>query len=134
MIAKTESPKQVLIVDDEPYIREVAQICLETTTPWSISTADSGQACLTMAMEQQPDVILLDIMMPGLDGLSTFQKLQENEATREIPVILLTAKVQAGDRNRYEKYGITATIPKPFDPMTLPQQVAGLLNWTLEFQ
>ncbi|HIK53606.1 MAG TPA: response regulator [Synechococcales cyanobacterium M55_K2018_004] len=123
--------KRILVVDNEEYIREVAQICLETVAGWEVLTAASGMEGIAIAIEEKPDAILLDIMMPDMDGIATFQKLQENEATRSIPVVLLTAKVQAADRRRYEALGIRAAIAKPFDPLQLASQVATALNWSL---
>ena len=123
--------KRILVVDNEPYIQEVAQICLETIAGWQVITAGSGSEGLTKAASENPDAILLDVMMPDMDGLTTFQKLQANSATQTIPVILLTAKVQASDRRRYEDLGITATIPKPFDPLQLANQMAEILGWNL---
>ena len=123
--------KRILVVDNEPYIQEVAQICLETIAGWQVITASSGREGLTKAASEHPDAILLDVMMPDMDGLTTFQKLQANLATQTIPVILLTAKVQASDRRRYEDLGITATIPKPFDPLELANQVAEILGWNV---
>ncbi|MEM8807051.1 MAG: response regulator, partial [Cyanobacteria bacterium P01_G01_bin.38] len=111
------APKQILIIDNEPYIQEVAQISLETVGGWAVLTADSGAAGIATAEKMQPDGILLDVMMPDMDGVATFQALQANPVTQEIPVILLTAKVQAADRRRYEDLGIRATIAKPFDPL-----------------
>jgi CheY-like chemotaxis protein len=121
--------KRILVVDNEEYIREVAQICLETVAGWEVLTASSGQEGMSSAAAEQPDAILLDVMMPDMDGVTTFQKLQANPTTRQIPVILLTAKVQASDRRRYENLGITGLIPKPFDPLQLANQVATALGW-----
>ncbi|MEM7649133.1 MAG: response regulator [Cyanobacteria bacterium P01_A01_bin.70] len=103
------APKQILIIDNEPYIQEVAQISLETVAGWAVITADSGAAGIATAEKMQPDGILLDVMMPDMDGVATFQALQANPSTQAIPVILLTAKVQAADRQRYEDLGIIVT-------------------------
>jgi CheY-like chemotaxis protein len=121
--------KQILIIDNEPYIQEVAQISLETLAGWQVLTASSGQSGIATAEQVQPDAILLDVMMPDMDGIATFEKLQANPATQPIPVILLTAKVQVADRRRYEALGIMATIAKPFDPLTLADQIARILGW-----
>lgn len=123
--------KRILIIDNEQYIQEVAQICLETTAGWEVLTASSGREGLLKAETEQPDAILLDVMMPDMDGVSTFETLQENSATQNIPVILLTAKVQAADRRRYAELGIKATIAKPFNPLELASQVAQALGWSL---
>jgi CheY-like chemotaxis protein len=122
--------RRILIVDDEEDIREVAQLTLEAVGGWEVLTAASGNEALAKAASQQPDAILLDIMMPDLDGLATFQKLQTNPVTQHIPVILLTAKVQAADRHRFAELGLTAMIVKPFDPMTLAERVADALGWS----
>lgn len=123
--------KRILIIDNEQYIREVTQICLETVANWEVVCAESGSEGLVKAESEQPDAILLDVMMPDMDGLTTFQKLQENPATQHIPVILLTAKVQASDRRRYAEMGLTAAIAKPFEPLQLANQVAEALDWTI---
>ncbi len=121
--------KRVLIIDNEPHIQEVAQICLETVAGWQVIAADSGKEGLVKAEVEQPDAILLDVMMPDMDGPTTFQKLQENDATKKIPVILLTAKVQASDRRRYAEMGLRDVIAKPFDPIQLASQIAQALGW-----
>lgn len=123
--------KTILVIDNEPSIQEVTQICLETVAGWHVVTASSGLEGLEKAATEQPDAILLDVMMPGMDGITTFQKLQENEKTREIPVLLLTAKVQASDRQRYVEMGVREAIAKPFNPLELPAQIAAALGWSL---
>jgi len=120
----------VLVVDDNDDIRELAQLCLETVDGWDVLTASSGAAAIESARENQPDAVLLDMMMPGMDGLTTFQHLQSDESTRDIPVLLFTAKLQARDRQIWQGTAIRGTIAKPFDPMTLGTQVSKTLNWT----
>ena len=121
--------KHILIVDDEDDIREVAELALEAVGGWQVSMANSGLDGLAKAEAEQPDAILLDVMMPDMDGLETFQKLQANSATQEIPVILLTAKAQATDQQRFLQVGVTGIITKPFKAMMLASQVAELLGW-----
>lgn len=123
--------KRILIIDNESYIQEVAQICLQTTAGWQVVTAGSGLEGIAKAEIEQPDAILLDVMMPDMDGPTTFQQLQENSATCKIPVILLTAKVQASDRLHYEELGVKGAIAKPFAPLQLANQIATLLGWSL---
>jgi len=123
--------KSVLIIDNEQYIQEVTQICLQTTAGWQVLTAGSGHEGIAIATAEQPDMILLDMMMPDMDGLTTFQALQDNPVTCPIPVILLTAKVQAADRRRYDELGVKGAIAKPFDPLQLASQVAVILGWSL---
>ena len=120
---------RVLVIDDEEDIREIARDSLEIMGGYAVLTANSGAEGLTGARAQQPDVILLDMMMPGMDGSATFQRLQDDAATRDIPVILLTAKVQASDQLRFAELGVAGVIAKPFDPISLANQVAQILGW-----
>ena len=124
--------KRILVVDNEPAIQEVAQICLETIAGWEVVTANSGYECLDKAATYQPDAILLDVMMPEMDGITTFHKLQENPVTQAIPVIFLTAQAQSSDRQKFMQLGVKAAIAKPFHPIELATQVAHALGWELE--
>jgi CheY-like chemotaxis protein len=119
----------VLIVDDEDDIREVAQASLELVGGWEVLTASSGREGIERAAAERPDAILLDVMMPDLDGPSTFQHLQANPVTRDIPVLLLTAKVQTADRVHFQGLGVAGVLAKPFDPMRLASDVAAALGW-----
>ena len=121
--------KRILIIDDEADIREVAQLSLEISSGWEVLTAASGSEGLATAEAQQPDAILLDVMMPDMDGPTTFQKLQKTPNTKDIPVIFLTAKVQAAEQLRYAQLGVTAVLTKPFDPVMLGNQIAEALGW-----
>jgi CheY-like chemotaxis protein len=119
-----------LIVDDEDDIREVARMSLELIGGWTVSVAECGADAIARARELLPDVILLDVMMPDLDGVATLQILTEDPATGEIPVIFLTAKAQVGERRRLEEAGARGLIAKPFEPMTLAQEVEAILSST----
>jgi CheY-like chemotaxis protein len=121
--------KRVLVVDNEAYIQEVAKLSLEIVAGWQVLTAMSGLEAIEIAMVELPDVILLDVMMPGMDGLTTFAKLQEKAETQVIPVILLTASIQSSDRQAYKKLGIIHAIAKPFDPISLAQEITTALGW-----
>lgn len=121
--------RRILIVDDEDDIREVAAMALEVVGGFAVLAASSGAEALERAREERPDAILLDVMMPGLDGPTTHARLQDDVATREIPVILLTAKVKTSDRRRFDALGLAGVLTKPFDPMQLPGQVADVLGW-----
>lgn len=121
--------KRVLIVDDEDDIREVAQLSLEMTAGWAVLAASSGAEGLRLARAERPDAILLDVMMPEMDGPATFERLQADPETRSIPVVLLTAKVQAGDQRRLAELGVAGVLSKPFDPMQLASDVARVLGW-----
>ncbi len=124
-------PKRVLVVDDEDDIREVAQVSMETVAGWEVLTASSGREGVARARVEQPDAILLDVMMPEMDGLATLQQLQADPATQHIPVIFLTARVLSGDRRRFAESGVKEVIAKPFDPLKLPDQMAKALGWRL---
>ena len=121
--------KRILLVDDEDHIREVAQLSLETVGGWEVTPAGSGTEALAKAESQRPDAILLDVMMPELDGPTTFERLRADASTRDIPVVFLTAKVQAADRRRFDELGVAAVIAKPFDPLTLADEVRAALGW-----
>jgi CheY-like chemotaxis protein len=120
---------RVLIIDDEDDIREVAALSLESIAGWQVFTANSGAQGLARAAEYKPDAILLDVMMPGMDGPSTFRELRKNPATARIPVLLLTAKAQSIDQRRFAGLGVEAVLFKPFDPLTLSGQIASVLGW-----
>jgi len=102
---------------------------LEMVGGHEVITAAGGEDGLARARTEQPDAILLDVMMPELDGPATFESLQADPATRDIPVILLTAKLQPADRARFAELGVHAVLSKPFDPMTLADEVAEILGW-----
>src|SRR5215813_14131789 len=121
--------KRILVIDDEDDIREVAQVGLEMVANWQVITASSGGEGLVKAKAEQPDAILLDVMMPDLDGPTTFRKLQDEAATRHIPVLLLTAKVQAADRRQFAELGVKGVIAKPFDPLKLAEEMSRILGW-----
>ena len=117
-----------LVVDDDEDIREVARLSLELVGGWVVSVADSGSEAISQAVALTPDVILLDVMMPGLDDVATLQALSDDPRTRAIPVIFLTAKAQVGERRRLEEAGARGLIAKPFDPLNLAHDVERILN------
>ncbi|UBF24518.1 response regulator [Kovacikia minuta CCNUW1] len=119
--------KRILIIDDEPDIREATQVCLEVAKGWEVLTAGSSYEGLEKAAAELPDAVLLDVMMPDMDGLATFEQLRNNPITQHIPVILLTAKAQPADRRRFTQLKIAAVITKPYDPLTLADQIADIL-------
>jgi two-component system, OmpR family, alkaline phosphatase synthesis response regulator PhoP len=122
-------PHHVLIVDDEDDIREIAQLCMELDG-WTVLTARSGGEAASAADGNRVDVILLDVMMPGLDGPQTLHLLREEHHTKDIPVIFLTATVQVAEQRHLRDLGACGLIAKPFDPMTLARQVAELMETT----
>ena len=124
--------KCILVIDDEQDIHKIAQIGLTLTTDWTVVTASSGEEGVRLAVEAQPDAILLDAMMPMQDGAATIKQLKATVATQKIPVIFFTAKAQPASRLEFYRLGAKGVITKPFDPTTLSSQVAGFLDWPLE--
>ncbi|PSB06886.1 two-component system response regulator [Pleurocapsa sp. CCALA 161] len=120
--------QKILIIDDDDDVREATQICLEITGDWEIITASSGQEGLIKAIAEQPNLILLDVMMPVMDGLETFSELQANFVTRSIPVILLTAKAQPAELKSFTQLQVFDVITKPYDPFNLADRVAQVLS------
>jgi CheY-like chemotaxis protein len=123
------SRRTILVVDDQEDVRSIARLSLELLGGWSVLTAESGAEALTIAADRRPDAILLDVMMPGLDGPTTVERLRSDPATAGIPVVLLTAKVQAMDQRRFAQLPISGVLPKPFDPLELSSQVSAVLGW-----
>jgi CheY-like chemotaxis protein len=124
--------KCILLIDDEKDLSEVIQTCLRKLGGWNVLTAQSGCEGLQKAGIEQPDAILLDVMMPDMDGFTVLHKLQAGPATQNIPVILLTAKVQPADHHKYALLGVAGVITKPFDPLKISRQVAEKLGWSSE--
>jgi CheY-like chemotaxis protein len=122
---------KVLMVDDEPHVRRVAELCLARVGHWSVTLAASGGEALEVAERDRPDLILLDVMMPGMDGPMTLNALQADEALATIPVIFMTAKVQEHEIERYLALGAAGVICKPFDPLELPDQIRRILSGEL---
>ena len=123
------SPKRVLVVDDSLLIREVARVALEGAGGFVVFTADSGAEGLAAATADPPDVILLDVVMPDMDGPATLRALRESEETRAVPVVLVTARDEAADGRGFAELDVAGVIPKPFDAGALAAQVRGLMGW-----
>lgn len=121
--------RRVLVVDDDDAIREVAQTTLELVAGWDVRVATNGVEALEECAADPPDAILLDVMMPHMDGPTTFARLQADERTSSVPVILLTAKIQPAERRRWEQLGVAGVLGKPFDPIALPEQMTEILGW-----
>jgi CheY-like chemotaxis protein len=129
MTPPTEQGRRILIVDDEDDIREVATVSLEGVGGHEVLAAGGGREAIATAAAERPDAILLDVMMPDLDGPSTFTLLQAAPETRDIPVIFLTAKAQEADIRALHELGVAAVLTKPFDPMTLAADIERILGW-----
>jgi CheY-like chemotaxis protein len=121
--------KRILVVDDDAVIREIVRVSLELVGGYESVAATGGREALVRARKEQPDAILMDVMMPELDGPATFVRLQADPVTRDIPVILLTAEQAPADLAGFAKLGVRAVLAKPFDPMTLASDVAAILGW-----
>jgi len=119
--------RKVLIVDDDEDIRRVTEIALRRVGGWDVVHAASGAEALVRAREEQPDVILLDVMMPDGDGPTTLARLRADPATAKLPVIFLTARVQRRELDSYRELGATGVIEKPFDATTLPDAIRRLV-------
>lgn len=119
---------KILMVDDDSYIRKIAEISLRKVGKWSVQLASSGKEALELVQEDTPDLILLDVNMPELDGPATFARLKQGISTAGIPVIFLTGRVLAEEVEEYRRLGVAGVINKPFDPMKLPDEIRRLLN------
>lgn len=120
--------KKILLIDDDDDIREATQICLEITGNWHVLTASSGREGLVEAITKHPDVILLDVMMPDMDGLETFKRLKANSVTSSIPIILLTAKAQPAEQRQFTQLKVSGVITKPYDPFELSNCIIKVLD------
>ncbi|WP_448956350.1 response regulator [Labrys neptuniae] len=119
---------KILYVDDEDDIREVAQISLELEPQFEVRLSSSGSRALVDAAEWQPDLVLLDVMMPGMDGPETLRQLKASDRTATIPVAFITARTQTHQVMQYRAMGAIGVIAKPFDPMVLAKDVKELLQ------
>lgn len=119
---------RILYIDDEDDIREIAALSLELEGDLEVRCCASGEAGIGVAREWGPALILLDVMMPQMDGPATFAKLAADPATADIPVVFITARTQTNDVEALKGLGARGVIAKPFDPMNLGQQVKALLG------
>jgi two-component system, OmpR family, response regulator len=115
--------KNIICVEDEEDIRKILKFSLERIGKFNVNYCTSGFELLSNVEALMPDLILLDIMMPNMDGIETLAKLKKLESVKNIPVIFMTAKVQANEIDEYYKMGVLSVIPKPFDPISLPTKI-----------
>lgn len=127
-VTRIPSGRRILFVDDEFDVRRVVQTCLEKIAHWTVLVAESGEEGLEKARTERPDAIVLDVMMPEMDGYQFLKALLVQPETRSIPVVLLTAKADSLDVRQYEALGIKGLIPKPFNPLTLHREIAACLK------
>ncbi len=113
----------ILFIEDDPDIQTIARLALETVGGFSVKTCDSGDKALHAIEKYTPQLFLLDVMMPGMDGPGTLKKLRKTPALANVPAIFMTAKIQTNELSQYIKMGALDVIAKPFDPMTLAEQI-----------
>ncbi len=118
--------RRILYVEDEPDIGVIAKLALEEVGGFTVEVYGSGEEAIERLPDFAPDLVLLDVMMPGMDGPTTFRALRQLEAARDTPIIFMTAKIQADEVARYEDLGALGVILKPFDPMTLADEVRAI--------
>ncbi|NTV39927.1 MAG: response regulator [Demequinaceae bacterium] len=117
--------RRILLIDDEPDIRAVARLAIEVVAGWECVEAESGLAGLDVARASAPDAVLIDVMMPGLDGFATASAFRSDTELCGLPLVLLTAKTL--DDN--VEWLVDGVLAKPFDPMTLGKDIARILGW-----
>jgi len=115
--------RRIVVVEDDPDIRAVVALVLGRVGGLDVACCDGGAAALELVPATAPDLVLLDVMMPGIDGLETLARLRRDPRSAHIPVVFMTARAQPRDRAGYLAQGAAAVIAKPFDPMTLFRQL-----------
>lgn len=118
--------ERILYIEDEADIREVALLALDVVGGFTVKACASGQEALAKAQAFAPQLILSDVMMPGLDGPATIKALREIPSLADVPVVFMTAKVQPTEIDHFKSLGVRDVISKPFDPMTLADQVRSI--------
>jgi len=120
--------KKVLLAEDDADIQKVAKMSLKFAGVNDVLIVENGEECLAVAGREKPDVILLDVMMPKMDGYEACRRLKDDPATKDIPVIFLTAKAQQFEVKKGMSLGACGYLTKPFNPMTLHAEIAALLD------
>ncbi len=115
--------QHVLCIDDDEDILEIAKMCLETVGGLHVSCCNSGAEAIQLVREINPDLILLDVMMPDMDGPTTLIELRKQPQLDHTPIVFMTARVQPSEVQAYQALGASAVVPKPFDPMLLSSQI-----------
>jgi CheY-like chemotaxis protein len=118
--------ERILAVEDEPDIRAVLELCLRNLGGYTVLACGSGAEALRQAPDFKPDLLLLDVMMPVMDGPGTLQALRQQPATAEVPAIFLTAKIQTQEVASLRSLGAAGVVAKPFDPLTLCGEIQGI--------
>ncbi|TBW55473.1 response regulator [Marinobacter halodurans] len=118
--------RRVLCVDDEPDIRAVAELALGAVGGFEVTVCASGEDALAVAPDKAPQLILLDVLMPGMDGPETLSSLRRIPSLAAVPVVFMTARAEPSEMEAHRALGAVATIAKPFDPMTLAETVRSI--------
>ena len=127
MDASTNTVDRILYVEDDPDIRSIAELSLRDVGGFEVCLCESGSEALKLIADFEPDLVLLDVMMPGMDGPQTLKALQQRPEGLNIPVIFMTARLQPSEIEEYRLLGAIGVIPKPFDPMTLADDIRRLV-------
>lgn len=126
---ETSSNKKVLLIDDEEFIGQIVKVCIELLSNWEIITANSGEEGLISVATDRPDVIILDMLMPNMDGFAVLKKLHADPQLADIPVVLLTARGDLTESQKIAQLGVQGAIAKPFHPTKLTSQISQILGW-----
>lgn len=129
-IPSVSSARRVLVIDDSVLIRAAVKVALGTIGGWRVITAASGEHGIALAESERPDAILLDVVMPGLDGIAVAERLNATPRTSSFPVVLMTAKDRLEDRESFARLPVAGVIGKPFAIAGLARELATLLEWT----
>ena len=121
--------KYILVVDDEEDVRSLIQLGLEMQSDWTVLDTNNGEDAIAMASEHKPDVILLDWMMPDMDGKTTLRMLKSNPDTQKIPVIIMTAKSKSFVEDNFDSSDVAAIFVKPLRPLNLSEEIIKALGW-----
>lgn len=128
-MSNTNANKTILLIDDEYMTRQVVEVCLENLSTWKTIIASSGKEGLECIARAKPDAILLDMMMPNMDGFTFIDQLHRNVEFMNIPIVLLTACTNLLSRQDLMDLGCKGVISKPFEPINLVPQLANILGW-----
>ncbi|WP_088343102.1 MULTISPECIES: response regulator [Rhodomicrobium] len=118
--------QRITYVEDEPHIREIVQLALEELGGYTLHVCESGAEALDSAPIFHPDLVLLDVMMPGMNGIQTYRALREVPEIAITPIIFVTAKAQSHEIEQYKLLGAAGVISKPFNPITLPADIQAI--------
>lgn len=120
--------KKILYAEDEPDVQTIVELTIQTMSDYEIKICNNGQKLLECVEEYKPDLIMLDVMMPEMDGPTTFKNLQDNKKTKNIPVIFVTAKAQVHEVEKFKEIGSWGVITKPFTLMNLCDEIQEIWN------